>query len=58
MPICPKCGSEELIVPLGNQKHCNGCGHDFDLDRSPIATAAQAARDRRSEKSGYQPHKA
>jgi hypothetical protein len=50
--VCPRCGSE-LIALLGNEKHCNQCGHSFDLDRSPIATAAQAARERRSPATGW-----
>ena len=53
---CPRCGSE-LIVLLANEKHCNQCGHSFDLVKDPIARAAQAARDSRSEKTGYHPHK-
>jgi hypothetical protein len=50
-PKC-KCGSD-LLVRLGNETHCNACGLSFDLDRSPIATAAQAARDRRSPATGW-----
>jgi hypothetical protein len=55
--VCPKCGST-LIVPLANEKRCNQCGHSFDLVRDPIARAAHAAREARSPKTGYQPHKA
>jgi tRNA(Ile2) C34 agmatinyltransferase TiaS len=28
-PPCPRCGSA-MIVRVGQQKHCNGCSHDFD----------------------------
>jgi tRNA(Ile2) C34 agmatinyltransferase TiaS len=55
-PVCPKCGSE-LIVPLANERHCNQCGHSFGLVRDPIARAAQASKEARSAKTGYQPHK-
>ena len=54
---CPKCGSEELIVLLGCQKHCNGCGHDFDLVKDPIGEATRRARAARSEKSGWHKRK-
>jgi hypothetical protein len=52
---CAKCGSD-LLVRLGNEMHCNACGHSFDLDRSPIATAAQASKAARSPKSGWHKH--
>jgi hypothetical protein len=55
-PVCPKCGSG-LIVPLANEKHCNQCGHSFDLVRDPIAQRAARAREACSAKTGYQPHK-
>jgi hypothetical protein len=42
-PTCPKCGSE-LIQPISNASRCGACGHQFNLDRNPIATRAQTAR--------------
>ena len=54
-PVCPKCGSG-LIALLGNQKHCNQCGHSFDLVRDPIAQRAARAREARSEKTGWHKH--
>jgi hypothetical protein len=36
---CPKCGSE-LVITLANQKHCNACSEEFQIDRHPVATAA------------------
>jgi len=41
-PICPKCGSSELVITLANQKHCNACSEEFQIDRHPIASAAHA----------------
>ena len=55
-PKCPRCQSE-LIVALANEKHCNQCGHSFDLVKDPISARAQAAREARSAKTGWQPHK-
>ncbi len=37
---CPECGSS-LIAEIANTKRCQQCGHQFDLDRNPIATRAQ-----------------
>jgi DNA-directed RNA polymerase subunit RPC12/RpoP len=53
---CPKCGSAELIVPLANEKHCNGCGFSFDLVKDPIGRAAQARKDARCPKTGWHKH--
>jgi len=51
-PVCPKCGcSGELVIELGHGRHCNACGHDFDLVKNPVPRAS------RSEKSGYHEHK-
>jgi DNA-directed RNA polymerase subunit M/transcription elongation factor TFIIS len=38
-PICPKCGSA-MTCAVGQQRHCNACGAEFDFDKNPIATAA------------------
>lgn len=40
---CPKCGSD-LTISVANQRHCNACGADFNVDRNPIATRAHKAR--------------
>jgi hypothetical protein len=37
---CPKCGSSELVITLANQKHCNACSEEFQIDRHPVASAA------------------
>jgi hypothetical protein len=44
-PCCPRCGSNALVVKLGNQFHCNQDGIDFGLDPSPISTRALKARE-------------
>jgi hypothetical protein len=36
---CPECHSS-LITEICNMKKCLQCGHQFDLDRNPIATRA------------------
>jgi hypothetical protein len=56
-PVCPKCESSELIVLLANEKHCNQCGHSFDLVKDPIAQRTAQTREARSAKTGWQPHK-
>ena len=33
--VCPKCGSP-LIIEVANQKHCNACGHDFDVVKNAV----------------------
>ncbi len=38
-PVCPKCGSA-MTFAVGQQRHCNACGAEFDFDRHPIATKA------------------
>jgi hypothetical protein len=55
-PVCPRCQSE-LIQPISNELRCGACGFQFGLVRDPIARRVQAAREARSEKTGYQPHK-
>jgi tRNA(Ile2) C34 agmatinyltransferase TiaS len=42
---CERCGSR-LIVAVGQQLHCNECGHDFNYDKNIIGTAARKARER------------
>lgn len=39
-PVCPRCGSE-LTVSVANQRHCNSCGHEFDLERDPVGKRAR-----------------
>jgi len=36
---CPHCSSA-LTITIGNQRHCNSCGHDFDIRKNPVADAA------------------
>jgi hypothetical protein len=50
-PVCPRCGSE-LVITLGNQKHCNACSEEFQIDKNPISTAA--ARRKSEGPRGYQ----
>jgi tRNA(Ile2) C34 agmatinyltransferase TiaS len=45
-PVCPQCGST-MIQAVGQQKHCNSCGKDFDWDPNPIATCAQKRKQQR-----------
>ncbi len=44
---CPRCNSE-LVISVANQKHCNACSLDFNLEKNPIAARAQS-----TEKVGY-----
>jgi transposase-like protein len=49
---CPRCGSS-LIVELGNQKHCNACSEEFQIDKHPIASAAHKRQAERSVRTGF-----
>jgi hypothetical protein len=40
---CPFCGSA-LCVVISNQRHCNACGREFDIEPNPIS--ARALRDK------------
>jgi len=52
-PPCPNCGDATLVLRLNNAWHSNCCGLDFDVDVSPIATAAAERKERRSPKTGW-----
>ena len=54
---CLECGSE-LVVQLGNEKHCNQCGASWGLEKNPIAKTAADRKARRSEKTGWPPNPA
>lgn len=46
---CPKCKSD-LIVEVGQQKHCNSCGNDYDFVKNPVRKVE------RFQSSGFKPH--
>jgi transposase-like protein len=36
---CPFCASE-LTVAIANQRHCQSCGREFDIESNPISARA------------------
>lgn len=40
-PVCPKCGSNELVVRISNADHCNSCGISFNQTRDPVGESAR-----------------
>ena len=42
-PVCPHCSSA-LTITIGNQRHCNNCGADFDVSKNPISDAVAKRR--------------
>ena len=52
-PCCPKCGAgAELIHEIANFKKCAQCGHQFALQKNPIAERARRSRESAT---GYKP---
>jgi len=44
-PVCPRCGTNDLVIQISNGWHCNRDATDFGVELNPIAAQARRARE-------------